>query len=74
MIEITKLIIENCHARGLEKEETATVLQLLHTVEQRSDMLDWLTRKTNRKLEPIDIIIAAGEIQLRHKQLSSKLK
>ena len=71
MTKLTGVIIEGCIHFGLKKEEAKTVLQILLTEEQRSDMVYWILRNLNAKMEPIDVIIAAGDIQWKYKQLSN---
>lgn len=71
MPKITELIIDGCIHFGLKKEEAKTVLQILLTEEQKSDMVYWILRNLNTKMEPIDVIMAAGDIQWKYKQLSN---
>ena len=68
MIETAKIIIACCRYLNLSKQEATWVLQILHTVEQRREMLEWMRQNLTENPEPVDVIIAAGEIQMRHRK------
>ena len=62
-----ELLIDGCKLMGLSCDETLIVYQILLSPEQVSDMLDWMIENIRKDLKPIDVILAAGEIQMKHK-------
>ncbi len=67
MTYIEELLIDGCKIYDLSKEEAAAVLQILLTQEQVIDMLKWMQQNIHCNHDPIDVIIAACEIQTDHK-------
>ena len=65
-----EIIIECCKYLGLTKEEATTVLQIAHSPEERSDLVVWMRENIKASPEPIYVIIAAGEIQMKHRNKS----
>ena len=65
-----EIIIECCKHLGLTKEEAKTVLQIAHSPEERSDLVVWMRENIKASPEPIYVIIAAGEIQMKHRDKS----
>ena len=65
-----EIIIECCKHLGLTKEEATTVLRIVHSPEERSDMVEWMRENIKASPEPIYVIIAAGKIQMRHRNKS----
>ena len=62
-----ELLIDGCKLMGLSCDETLIVYQILLSPEQVSDMLDWMIENIRKDLKPIDVILADGEIQMKHK-------
>lgn len=65
-----EIIIECCKHLGLTKEETTIVLQIAHSPEERSDLVTWMRENIEASPEPVYVIIAAGEIQMKHRNKS----
>lgn len=65
-----EIIIECCKHLGLTKEEATTVLQIAHSPEERSDLVVWMRENIKASPEPIYVIIAAGKIQMKHRNKS----
>jgi hypothetical protein len=62
-----EIIIKCCKYLGLTKEEARTVLQIIHTPEERADMVVWMRENITESPEPIYVIIAAAEIQMKYR-------
>ena len=66
MIETAKILIDTCIYLNLSKQEATWVLRSLHTEEQRIEMLEWIRQNLEKHPKPIEVIIAACEIQEKH--------
>jgi hypothetical protein len=67
MTEREELLIDCCIALDLTREETKMVFRAIPTLEQREEMLTWMEQNMEKHPKPIEVIMAAGIIQARHR-------
>ena len=64
-----ELIIDGCKLLGLSNDETISVFQILRNEKEFSDMLDWLIENIESKPTSVEVIVAAGMIQMKNSKL-----
>ena len=75
MTKQDELLVTGCKLMGLSREDAILVYRILLSPEQVEDMLVWMANNIKSHPKPMDVIIAACEIQENHKyNKCSKLK
>ena len=67
MTKNEELLMDGCKLLGMSFEDFLSVYQILLTPEQVLDMIVWLRENIERKPEPMELVIAACEIQEKYK-------
>lgn len=67
MIEASKILLSCCSYLNLSKQEATWVLQILSTVKERQEMIEWMRQNIMANPDPVEVIIAAAEIQMKHR-------
>lgn len=62
-----KLLMDGCKLMGLSFDEYLATYQILLSQEQIEDMLLWMIKNIKSNPHPMDVILAACEIQEKHK-------
>ena len=62
-----KLLMDGCKLMGLSFDEYLATYQILLTQEQIEDMLLWMIKNIKSNPQAMDVILAACEIQEKHK-------
>lgn len=62
-----KLLMDGCKLMGLSFDEYLATYQILLSQEQIEDMLLWMIKNIKSNLQAMDVILAACEIQEKHK-------
>lgn len=62
-----KVLMDGCKLLGLNFDEFLAIYQILLTEEQVLDMIVWMNKNIKSHPEPMDLILAACEIQEKYK-------
>ena len=66
-----KVLMDGCKLLGLGFDEFLAIYQILLTEEQVLDMIMWMHKNIKSHPEPMDLILAACEIQEKYKRKES---
>ena len=62
-----ELLVRGCKLMGLSREDAVLVYRIQSSADEIEEMLVWMAQNIKSQPKPIDVIVAACEIQMNRK-------